>query len=320
MLRPWLYRLYSKIQFIPGWWRRRKPSTHALPSYIWRAIVSFSDHGLQQAAALAFYFIFSIFPLTLLIAIGLSRLLDTAVAQDQITTGMSLFLPQPTIELLQTNVSDALMQSSSFGIVAVVSLIWSGLGLFTNVTYSLDTIFRVPAQRSLMKQRAVAFGMALLLIVLVVTSFLTSGVLFLVSALLLDQPTIWITIGMFFLPLGLDMMIFALLFRYVPARRVHWDAVWPAAIIGATGWELLKAGFGWYLENLNNYQFVYGSIATPIVLLLWAYLVASIFLLSAELCAQLNEWVTTYHEREPVRVLLERPPTTLHLPPKPPRT
>jgi membrane protein len=67
--------------------------------------------------------------------------------------------------------------------------------------------------------------------------------------------------------------------------------VWPAAIFGAIGWELAKIGFSWYLTNVANYQFIYGSIATAIVLLFWAYLLASLFLLSAEFCAQLNEWI-----------------------------
>jgi membrane protein len=71
---------------------------------------------------------------------------------------------------------------------------------------------------------------------------------------------------------------------------VEWDSVWPAAVFGAAGWELAKVGFNWYLTNFANYQLVYGSIATVIVLLFWTFLLASIFLFSAELCAQLNEW------------------------------
>jgi len=89
-----------------------------------------------------------------------------------------------------------------------------------------------------------------------------------------------------------------LLFRYVPARHVYWDAVWPAALIGAIGWEVAKTIFGWYLGNVANYQFVYGGIATGIVLLFWAYLIAWLFLFSAELCARLNEWLIQQIDRE----------------------
>ena len=111
------------------------------------------------------------------------------------------------------------------------------------------------------------------------------------------------------------MVIFALLFRYVPAREVHWDAVWPAAIVGAVGWELAKSGFVWYTSSVANVQFIYGGIATAIVLLLWAYLIAAIFLFSAELCAQLNQWFIVRHEKELRQLVIEAEsePQTLFL-------
>ncbi len=127
--------------------------------------------------------------------------------------------------------------------------------------------------------------------ILLLASFLTSGVLRLLSLLLLDQPSLWLSIGIRFLPLGLDVVIFCLLFRFVLARYVHWDAVLPAAMIGAVGWELAKSGFGFYLTNVVGFQFIYGGIATVIVFLFWAYLIAAIFLFSAELCARINEWI-----------------------------
>jgi membrane protein len=103
-----------------------------------------------------------------------------------------------------------------------------------------------------------------------------------------------------------------MLFRYIPARHVHWEAIWPAAIFGGMGLELAKAGFTWYVDNLANFQVVYGSITTAIILLLSAYVIASIFLLSAELCAQLNAWVLdqppvkkVYVASRPVKALPE---------------
>jgi membrane protein len=257
---------------------------------------------MRGAAALAFYTILSIFPLTLLVAVGVSRLLGPAVAQEQIANGLSLFLPGETVNLLQGNLIDALQQGRSFGLVAIGGLVWAATGLFSNITFSLDLIFQVPSNRSLWRQRVIAAFMAIMLIMLVAASFLTAGVLRLAQTVLLNQPNIWLTISTYFLPIGLNMVIFAMLFRYVPARHVFWDAVWPAAIFGALGWELARWGFGLYLTNIANYQFVYGGIATVIVLQLWAYLIAAVFLFSAELCARLNEWFqSNYEERRKER-------------------
>lgn len=280
------------------WWRRQDAATRELPRFLRQAFNSYMRSGSRRAAALAYYAVFSIFPLLLLLSVAVSKILGPATAQEQIANGLAIFLPPETSSLLQENLSQAIDQGGSFTVIAVVSLIWSSLGLFSNITMSLDAIFRVPARRSLWRQRLVAVVMTLSLVVLVTASFVTSGVLRLTTAVLLERPNIWINIGTIFLPLGLNMVIFALLFRYVPTRRVHWDAVWPAAIFGAAGWELAKAGFGWYVTNFGNFQFVYGGLAAAIVLLLSAYIIAAIFLLSAELCAALNEWVLRQHQKE----------------------
>ena len=287
---------------VSQWWQTNPAMTRALPNYLQRAVANFGRYGLRQAAALSYYAIFSIFPLTLILAIVISRVVGPVVgptvATAPIGLGIEPFLPPAATQLLQLfqeNLAQAVEQGASFSLIAVLGLIWSGLGLFSNITTSLDFIFHVPANRSLWRQRLMAVVMAVVLVVLIATSFLTSAVLRFVSALLLERPTLWVTIGSIFLPLGLNMVIFALLFRFVPARRVHWDAVWPAAIFGAVGWELAKSAFGWYLLNVANYQFIYGTLSTGIALLFWAYVIASIFLLSAEFCAQLNEWLLDRH-------------------------
>jgi membrane protein len=293
-------------------WGELDPATRALPRYLWRAVVNFNTYGTPRAAALAYYAIFSIFPLSLLITISIGSLLGDAVAQAQIGAALPLFLPPGTEQLLLENLSpEALTLSRSLGLLGLVGLVWSGLGLFSNITSSLDLIFRVPARRSIWRQRLVALMMAFILAILVTASFLTSGVLGLASTLLAVYPSIWITVGTLFLPLGLNMAIFALLFHYVPARHVYWDAVWPAALFGGIGWELAKEAFRWYLANLANFQFVYSTIATVIVLLLWAFLLSSIFLFSAELCAQLNDWFLFQHEAEWERLEAEVAPPQL---------
>ena len=273
------------------WWATHSAPTREIPHVILTAIRNFSRYSSRQSAALAFYSLFSVFPLTLLLAVLVGGLLEPAAAQEQIANGLSFFLPENTVSYVQDVLGESLQQSSSFGFVAIIAILWSSLGLFSNITASLDEIFAVPQGRSIWSLRFLAVLMSITLVILVIASFVTSGVLRLVSILLLDQPSLWVTIGILFLPFGLDVVIFSMLFRFVPARYVHWDAVLPAAMFGAIGWELAKAGFGYYLNSLANFQFIYGSIATGIVLLFWANLIAAIFLFSAELCARLNEWI-----------------------------
>lgn len=305
-------RIKRYSQHVKRWWQASPAMTRALPGYLQRAVANFMNYGLRQAAALSYYAIFSVFPLTLLLAVIISNLVGPVVGWDAATApiglGIEPFLPPsaaPLLQLFQENLTQAVEQGASFSLIAIIGLIWSGLGLFSNITTSLDFIFHVPSSRSLWRQRLTAAAMALVLVILIATSFLTSAVLRLVSAILLERPSLWVSIGSIFLPLGLNMVIFALLFRYVPSRRVHWDAVWPAAIFGAIGWEVAKWAFGWYLLNIANYQFIYGTLSTGIVLLFWAYVIASIFLISAEFCAQLNEWLLDRHWQQETEQYLE---------------
>jgi len=302
-------KLRQIIHNVVEWWQKQEEATRELPAYLRQGIVNFFfKGGSRQAATLAYYAIFSVFPLTLLFAVLIGRVLGPVTAQTQIASALGLFLPADTANLLQQNISDALRQSESFTLIAIGGLLWSALGLFSNITYSLDEVFAVSARRSLWRQRLVALAMTVILVVLVTTSFVTSAVLRLISATLLGQQSSWLTIGTIFLPLGLNMVIFALLFRYVPAGEVHGDAVWPAAIFGAIGWELAKSGFVWYTSTVARVQFIYGGIATAIVLLLWAYLISAIFLFSAELCAQLNQWFIVRQERELRQLVIEVEP------------
>jgi len=292
-------RIQRLLLWLQRWWLRRSPSTKSLPLHLWRAVSNYAHFGTgsRQAAALAYYAVFSVFPIVLLLAVGIGSIVGPAVAQEQIAQGLEFFLPASTVHDIQDIVAGILAQSSSFGLVATAALLWAATGLFTNITHALDDIFDVPAARSMWQQRLLAITMGLTLVVLVMISFLASGVLRLVSAMTPGNPSMWVSIGTFFLPLGLDVVIFALLFHYVPTRDVHWDAVWPASIFGAIGWETAKRAFEWYISNLANYSIIYGSIATVIVMLFWAWVIASLFLFSAQLCARLNEWMVEQEER-----------------------
>ena len=283
------------------WWAARSESTRALPQILLNTVRSFGRYSSRQSAALAFFALFSLFPLMLLLAVFIGGLLEPAAAQEQIANGLRVFLPEDevVVEFVRDIFDESLEQSNSFGIVAIMTIVWSSLSLFSNLTASLDEIFRVPNGRNIWKLRLQAVGISLALVALVIASFLTSGVLRLLSVFLLDQPSLWLSIGIRFLPFGLDVVIFGLLFRFVPARYVHWDAVLPAALLGAVGWELAKSGFGLYMSSVAGFQFVYGGIATVIVFLFWAFLIAAIFLFSAEFCSHLNEWIIGQHGQAP---------------------
>jgi len=228
----------------------------------------------------------------LLLAITLiSGLLGPRLAREQVIQFISSFFPPETAGFIADNVQLVLRQRQPFGLVAAIGLAWSGLSLFSNLTVAIDNIFHPTYWRPLWRKRLLAVIMVVVLAALLIGSLITSLGLRLVSALLLDRGSVILQILNLSLPLGLNLTIFVLLFRYIPRVRVRWDAIWPAAILGSLGWNLAQGLFVWYLDNFSLYSVVYGSLAAVIVLLLWVYVSSAILLLAAELCNAINTWL-----------------------------
>ena len=102
------------FQFVRQWWKNQDQATRELPNYLQEAVANFSRIGTRHAAALAYYAIFSVFPMSLLLAVAISKLLGPAAAQRQVASALAIFLPGDTSTLLQENVTQALEQGGSF--------------------------------------------------------------------------------------------------------------------------------------------------------------------------------------------------------------
>jgi len=288
----WAERLVSRLA-----WRLTRAytaldrATDGLLPLLARGWVAFTQRDIRYAASLAYYALFSIFPLLLLAITLISGLLGPRLAREQVIQFISSFFPPETAGFIADNVQLVLRQRQPFGIVAAIGLAWSGLSLFSNLTVAIDNIFHPTYWRPLWRKRLLAVIMVVVLAALLIGSLITSLGLRLVSALLLDRGSVILQILNLSLPLGLNLTIFVLLFRYIPRVRVRWDAIWPAAILGSLGWNLAQGLFVWYLDNFSLYSVVYGSLAAVIVLLLWVYVSSAILLLAAELCNAINTWL-----------------------------
>lgn len=87
---------------------------------------------------------------------------------------------------------------------------------------------------------------------------------------------------------GFIFLMFLLIYRYLPARRIPWRVALVAASFTGIVWELLKGSFAWYVANIANYQTTYGNLATIVVLVFWIYYSSVVFILGGEV-AQVYE-------------------------------
>jgi membrane protein len=88
-------------------------------------------------------------------------------------------------------------------------------------------------------------------------------------------------------PLAIALIIFAALFRFVPAQRQRLRDTWPGVLVAAFGYEVAKMGFAIYLTHFANYGAVYASLGSVIAFLVFIFLAANVALLGAEIG---SEW------------------------------
>ncbi|MFZ4815841.1 MAG: YihY/virulence factor BrkB family protein [Phototrophicaceae bacterium] len=272
-------------------WGQLSPYQQSRWMAVRRAFANFMRDGITGTAAsgMAYYFMFSIFPLTLLVAVIVGRLLGPIFAQEEISYALGLFLPADAVRLFHDNIGYVLGNEQSFGIAAIAGLTWASLGILAEVTRVLDNIFNVPIPRSFIQQRLIGLLMMFVMVAVIGGMFLTLTVLRMISLLALEHNVFWVAVALRLMPFSLSLLIFALLLHNIPNCSVEWNAVWPSAIVGALGWEAVRFGVSYYIGHVARYSMVYGSIAVVMVLMLWAYCTALVFLLAAELCARLNE-------------------------------
>jgi len=258
-----------------------------------------------MAAAIAYYTLFSFFPLVLLMITVFSFFFSSATAQKEVITWAERYIPASG-DLIRANIGQVLRVRGTVSIVALLGLVWSGSGVFSALDRAINRAWDVSELRSFWRQKLLALGMivgagGLLLVSIISTTF------FNVIRRLRLPLTSWQLFGKWLvlpkllsalLPVILTMLIFLLLYKILPNTTVRWSDVWLGALLTGLGWELAKYLFTWYLANFASYNLVYGSVALLIAFLAWSYYTSLILILGAEFTA---EYAKTRRARKGLR-------------------
>ena len=84
------------------------------------------------------------------------------------------------------------------------------------------------------------------------------------------------------LAFGFILLMFILIYRFLPKRRTPWRISIVAALFTSIVWELLKGIFAWYVAAVADYRTTYGTLSTLVILFLWVYYSAIVFVLGGE--------------------------------------
>ena len=253
-----------------------------------RTYKGFLEHqGSANAAAIAYYTLFSLFPLTLLLISLGSFFLDSEQAQEAALAVVRVYMPT-AVDLVRNNIRRVLELRGTVGAISVLAFVWSASGVFGGLSRAINRTWDVERPRPVWAERALALGMVLLVALLFFLSLFSTALFEVVgrlSSLVLGEP-VWINLSTRILPYVLSFLLFSFLYRVLPYARVTWAEVLPGAVLASFAWEVAKHGFTVYLTRFSSYNLVYGSVAAVIALLLWSYISGVIILLGAELTVQ----------------------------------
>lgn len=85
--------------------------------------------------------------------------------------------------------------------------------------------------------------------------------------------------------IALAYIVFLVMYKFVPELKLKWKDIWAGALAAALSFEAITILFILYLDTLNSYNLVYGSIGAIIALLIWTYLSSLVFLFFAKVSA-----------------------------------
>ena len=246
----------------------------------------------RNGAALAYYLLFTLFPLLIFIS-SLLGLLELDVASISQTLGS--ILPRDIVELLEMYL-DYVSQTSS-GSMLWFSLIFSIYFPMLAAKCLMDSVQRAyhlrrPTHPVAYAFRQLAFTVVLLVVIALSLTLSTVGQRVLgFFAELLPVSQWLLTLWHYLRFLLLAVIMFAALgalYAMSQDRRQPVTAIVPGAVMALVGWMAVSIGFSFYVENFASYTIIYGTLGAVVVLMIWLYLTATILIMGAELNAALR--------------------------------
>ncbi|HEX5804452.1 MAG TPA: YihY/virulence factor BrkB family protein [Azospira sp.] len=250
------------------------------------------DFAPSMGAALAYYTLFSIAPL-LIIVIAIAGLVfgeDAArgeiVAQIQGLIGRDGAI---AVQGLLKSTSEP-AQGAVAIVISTVMLIIGATTVFAELQSALDRIWRVPvpARRIgifvMLRKRLLSFGLVLGLGFLLLVSLLISAAIAAVGKWWGDYLAGWEVIFQaidFCISFAISTVLFAMIYKLMPQARIAWRDVWIGAAVTALLFEIGKLLIGLYLGK-TSVASGFGAAGSLVVLLVWVYFAAQVFLLGAE--------------------------------------
>jgi membrane protein len=253
------------------------------------------DELLDRAAALSYYFLFSLFP-ALLFLTALLGLVPVPKLMEQGMGYLDRVLPEDAASLITRTLAEV-VRGAGRGLVSLgaVAALWAASSGMASLMTALNVVYDVEDPRPWWKRRLLALS-------LTVGSFLftVTGLLLLVFGPRIgEQVAAWFGQGPLFMALwnivswpivmALVLTAIALVYYFAPAAKQQWQWVTPGSVFALVVWLAASLALRFYVRHFGDYNATYGSIGGVILLVLWLYVSSLVLLLGAEINAEIEE-------------------------------
>ncbi|MCU1234559.1 MAG: putative ribonuclease [Candidatus Solibacter sp.] len=281
-----------------------------------KTIAAWNEHEAPTlGAALAFYTLLSLAPLLIIVVAITAMALGHSSAQDQIIAQAQGMIGEEGANAIRGMITHSQKPASGgvASVLGVLTLLFGASGVFAELRGALNKMWDVkPAPgggfRETVKERLFSFGMVLAVGFLLLVSLVVSAWLAMLGKFfggILPVPEFVLNVVNFVVSLAGIAVLFALIYKYVPQRKIEWRDVWGGAFATAFFFTVGKFLIGLYLGKAAVGS-PYGAAGSLVVVIVWVYYSAMIFLFGAEFTRML----TLAKEEQPQRV--RRPASGLH--------
>jgi len=249
------------------------------------------DKAQRLGAALAFYSVLSLSPLLVIIIAVAGRLFGAEAVRGELVGQFESAIGRGAASQVEAMIANASNPSTNTlaSILGIAALLVGATGVFGQLKDALDTIWdarpsRVRGIRAFVRRYVLALGMVLgvafLLIVFLIMSAGTTAIARWADTLPAGTVPL-LRFADLAVSLGLITVMFAMVYRVLPEVRIAWKDVWIGAFVTAILFNVGRIGIGLYLGR-SSVGSVFGAAGSLVVILVWIYYSASIFLLGAE--------------------------------------
>lgn len=268
-----------------------------------RTFVQYRDDDmLSYAAAMAYHFLFSLFPF-LLFLIALLGVLNLQPLFDEMLAWSRRTLPPEALGQVEQVLADVRRPRGDILSLGILGSIWVASVGMRSVMNALNRAYDLQETRPILRRYllSIAYTLIFALLVVLASSLMVFGPLLAARVagwVGLDAAvaTLWIWLR---IPVALllAMLAVALVYHFAPCVDHHFRFATPGSVVAVLLWALVSVGFQLYISNFGRYSVTYGSVSSVIILLLYLFLSAAMLLLGGEINAVLRRHAPEPDER-----------------------